>query len=95
MSGYPWITKIPILKYLFGQETKERQQSEIVFAITPHIIRGGEVTDENLKVVDLGSANTVAYHRDNPKVASAASPSTPSVLKPAEKAPSNSPVAKP
>jgi hypothetical protein len=54
MSGYPLDYKIPILKYLFGQETKERQQSEIVFAITPHIIRGGEVTDENLKMVDVG-----------------------------------------
>jgi general secretion pathway protein D len=67
MSGYPWITKIPILKYLFGQETKERQQSEIVFAITPHIIRGGEVTDENLKMVDIGSANSVTYRRNDSK----------------------------
>lgn len=69
MGGYPWITKIPILKYFFGQETKERQQSEIVFAITPHIIRGAEVTDENLKVVDIGSANNVTYRRDDSKVA--------------------------
>lgn len=68
MSGYPWITKIPILKYLFGQETKERQQSEIVFAITPHIIRGGEVTDENLKMVDVGSANSTTYRRDESNV---------------------------
>src|ERR1017187_5083705 len=63
MSGYPWLTKIPILKYLFGQETKERAQSEIVFAITPHIIRSNEVTDENLKMVDLGSGNTVTYRK--------------------------------
>jgi general secretion pathway protein D len=63
MSGYPWLTKIPILKYLFGQDTKERQQSEIVFAITPHIIRGGEVTDENLRMVDIGSANSVTYRK--------------------------------
>jgi general secretion pathway protein D len=67
MSGYPWLTKIPILKYLFGQETKERQQSEIVFAITPHIIRGGEVTDENLRMVDIGSANSVTYRRADSK----------------------------
>jgi general secretion pathway protein D len=67
MSGYPWLTKIPILKYLFGQDTKERQQSEIVFAITPHIIRGGEVTDENLRMVDIGSANSVTYRRADAK----------------------------
>lgn len=67
MSGYPWLTKIPILKYLFGQDTKERQQSEIVFAITPHIIRGGEVTDENLRMVDIGSANSVTYRKADSK----------------------------
>ena len=67
MSGYPWITKIPILKYLFGQETKERSQSEIVFAITPHIIRNEEIMDENLRMLDIGTANSVTYRRDNSK----------------------------
>jgi general secretion pathway protein D len=70
LSGYPWLLKIPILKYLFGQETKERAQSEIVFAITPHIIRTGEVTDDNLKMVDLGSANSVTFRKEDSKVAS-------------------------
>ena len=27
LSGYPWLTKIPLLKYLFGQENKERHES--------------------------------------------------------------------
>jgi general secretion pathway protein D len=67
MSGYPGLIKIPILKYLFGQETKERQQNEIVFAITPHIIRGGEVTDQNLKEVDIGSSTNVTYRKDEIK----------------------------
>jgi general secretion pathway protein D len=64
LSGYPWLTKIPILKYLFGQESKQQTQSEIVFAITPHIIRSPDVTDDNLRMVDLGSANTVTYRRE-------------------------------
>lgn len=61
LSGYPWLTKIPLLKYLFGQDNKNRQQSEIVFAITPHIIRGSEVTDDNQKMVDVGTGNGVIY----------------------------------
>jgi general secretion pathway protein D len=67
LSGYPWLTKIPILKYLFGQENKERQQNEIVFAITPHIIRSNEVTDENLRMVDIGTTNSVSYRPMDPK----------------------------
>jgi len=99
LSGYPWIMKIPILKYLFGQETKERAQSEIVFAITPHIIRGSEVTDENLKAVDLGSGTSVTYRRDDSKVAAAASlpavqptpqPEKPAANPPTAKAPMQS-----
>jgi general secretion pathway protein D len=61
LSGYPWLTKIPILKYLFGQENKDRQQSEIIFAITPHIIRSNEVTDDNQKMTDIGTGTAVTY----------------------------------
>jgi general secretion pathway protein D len=67
MSGYPGLLNIPILKYLFGQETKDREETEIVFAIVPHIIRSTEVTDENLKMVDLGSENSVTYRRADAK----------------------------
>jgi len=95
MSGYPWITKIPILKYLFGQETKERQQNEIVFAITPHIIRGPEVTDENLKMVDIGSANTVTYRKEDSKIAAIGAPPASPAPKTADKPATTSPVAKP
>jgi general secretion pathway protein D len=67
LSGYPWITKVPILKYLFGQETKQRTQSEVVFAIIPHIVRGNEITDENLKIVDVGAGNSVTYRKAGTK----------------------------
>jgi len=59
LSGYPWLTKVPILKYLFGQEDKQRQENEIVFAIMPHIVRSQEVTEDNLRLVDLGPGTGV------------------------------------
>ena len=67
LAGYPWLTKIPILKYLFGQENKQNQENEIVFAITPHIVRAQEVTDENLRLVDLGRGNTVTVGHNDPR----------------------------
>ncbi|HWJ49232.1 MAG TPA: secretin N-terminal domain-containing protein, partial [Candidatus Udaeobacter sp.] len=67
LAGYPWLTKIPILKYLFGQESKQNQENEIVFAITPHIVRAQEVTDENLRLVDLGRGNTVTVGHNDPR----------------------------
>jgi general secretion pathway protein D len=63
LSGYPWVSKIPILKYLFAQEDKQRQESEIVFAVTPHIVRAQEVNEANLRVVEVGTGNTTELHR--------------------------------
>jgi general secretion pathway protein D len=62
LSGYPLLSRIPILRYLFSQTNKERQQSEIVFAITPHVIRGTGVTDDDTRVLDVGTADSVSYH---------------------------------
>jgi general secretion pathway protein D len=67
MGGYPWLTKIPILKYLFGQETKEHIENEIVFAITPHIVRAEEITDDNLRLIDVGTSNTIGLRYTEPK----------------------------
>ena len=72
LSGYPWLTKVPILKYLFGQEDKERQENEIVFAITPHIVRAQNVTEENLRLVDLGPGSGVQVRYKDPRKDSAA-----------------------
>ena len=63
LSGYPGLIKVPILKYLFGQNNKERTTSEIVFAVIPHIVRGYDTNDDNLKEIDLGSGNTVTYRK--------------------------------
>lgn len=78
LSGYPWLTKIPILKYLFGQEQKERLEDEVVFAITPHIVRAQEITDENLRMIDVGTNNTIGLRYQEAKPPKPKeSPSTP------------------
>lgn len=59
MSGYPWLNKIPILKYLFGQDDKQSRENEIVFAITPHIVRAQNVTEQNDRMVEIGTGNSI------------------------------------
>jgi general secretion pathway protein D len=63
LSGYPWVSKIPILKYLFAQENKERTENEIVFAITPHIVRGQEITEDNQRMIEVGTGNSIELRR--------------------------------
>ena len=67
LSGYPGLIKVPILKYFFGQDSKQRQENEIVFAIIPHIVRGYDTNEDNLKEVDLGSGTTVTYRKAGAK----------------------------
>jgi general secretion pathway protein D len=63
LSGYPWISRLPLLKYLFAQENKERRENEIVFAITPHIIRSRDVTEDDLRVVEVGTGSLTELRR--------------------------------
>jgi general secretion pathway protein D len=37
-SGVPWLVKVPILRWLFGTETKKESKSELIVMITPHVI---------------------------------------------------------
>ena len=66
LGGYPYLSKIPILKYLFAQEDKERQETEVVFAITPHIVRSQDITDDNLRLVDVGTGTNVGVRLKEP-----------------------------
>jgi general secretion pathway protein D len=63
LSGYPWLANIPLLKYLFGQETKDRRKSEIVFAVIPHIVRTEVVTDESMRLIDIGTGTAIDLRR--------------------------------
>ena len=79
LSGYPWLSRIPILRYLFSQENKDRRQTEIVFAITPHIVRAQEVTDENLRLIDIGTGNSVALrYKELKQIKPSVAPAQPS-----------------
>ena len=66
MSGWPWISKLPLLKYLFAQDNKQRTENEIIFAITPHIVRAPEITEENLRQIEVGTANAIELRRKVP-----------------------------
>jgi general secretion pathway protein D len=72
LSGYPWISSIPILKYLFSENKTDKRQNEIVFALVPHIVRGQELTSLNLKSLDIGTANTISLPRFSPPAPKAA-----------------------
>ena len=63
LSGWPFLSQIPIIKYLFSQESTEHRTNEIVFALTPHIVRGHDITSQNLRPIDVGTQNAIELRR--------------------------------
>ncbi len=63
LSGIPGLAQIPILKYLFGQTNTERRETETVFVLIPHIVRGVVLTDLNQRGIDVGTANAIGLRQ--------------------------------
>jgi general secretion pathway protein D len=59
LSGWPFLSQVPILRYLFSSEHTEKSENEIVFALIPHIVRGPMITDLNTRALDVGTANGI------------------------------------
>lgn len=54
-GGTPLLGQIPILRYLFSQNDKERHTNEVVFLLVPHIVRGQELSNLNRRAFDVGT----------------------------------------
>ncbi len=62
LAGIPGLAQIPLFRYLFSSESKEVKDNEIVFILIPHIVRAQDLNDENVKAIDVGTANAIALH---------------------------------
>jgi len=49
-SGIPFLSKIPILGYLFGSTNKTMRRTELLIMVTPHVVRNQEEADRATKV---------------------------------------------
>lgn len=62
VSGTPFLGQIPLLRYIFSREDKERVTNEIVFLLIPHIVRGQELNDINKRTFDVGTGSGIDLH---------------------------------
>jgi general secretion pathway protein D len=67
VSGWPGLGELPVLKYLFSSRQRELEDDELVFMLTPRLVRGISVSPENLQQVDTGAGGNVELRRmDSP-----------------------------
>ncbi len=51
LKGFPGLAKIPILGKLFGATSKDLKQTDLIFSVTPRLIRRMDVSDEDNQAI--------------------------------------------
>jgi general secretion pathway protein D len=64
-NGWPGLGSIPLLRYLFAEDTKSYEDDEILIILTPKIVRMPEWTKANLRPLYTGSEAVVQVRRDS------------------------------
>jgi general secretion pathway protein D len=59
VSGTPGLGEVPLLKYIFSSQTHEVIDDEIMFLITPHVVRAQRLNPLNLGAVDTGTGSNI------------------------------------
>ena len=63
LTGFPGLLHTPILRRIFGNTVDQIQQTDIVFLMTPRLVRSSEVTQENLDPIYIGSQQNLGSDR--------------------------------
>jgi general secretion pathway protein D len=105
VTGIPGLSSIPLIRRLFSGESIDRNKSELMIALIPHIVRRPDISPENLRGIAVGNATTIKLNYAplpgqaapaKPAAAAAPVPVTPTpAATPAPVAPNPVPVAPP
>ena len=62
VNGLPGAAKIPLIRYLFSSEKKDRIESEIIIVITPHVVRLPDYMEDDYGSIALmGAGNSPRF----------------------------------
>jgi general secretion pathway protein D len=87
LSGWPGLAKMPLLHYLFSDNSTDHQEDEVLIVMIPHIVRIPEWTKANLRSIASGSDQNIQVRREN-EIRAPATPAAPTQQGPANPAPS-------
>ncbi len=62
-GGTPFLGELPLLKYIFSSTQHQVQDDEIIFMLTPHVVRSTDITPLNLQEIDTGTGTNVELRR--------------------------------
>jgi general secretion pathway protein D len=79
INGIPGLAQLPMLRYLFSDNSTSVQESEVLIIMTPHVIRFPNISAENLRTLAAGTDTNARVYPESeftqaPAGTSAASP---------------------
>jgi general secretion pathway protein D len=79
LQGFPGAIHVPVLQQLFSQNDEQINQTDVVMLLTPHVVRGQEITEADLRPIFIGSQQNFAPGGQPPLLAppAAAEPAAP------------------
>ncbi len=69
LTGFPGLLRTPLLRRIFGNTVDQINQTDIVFLMTPRLVRSSEVTQENLDPIYIGSQQNLGLTGAPPLIA--------------------------
>ncbi len=72
IAGFPGLTDVPLLSKIFARNNDESTSKDIVFSVTPHIVRAPRVTDSDMAPLPMGTEQQIKVPGSRPFVFDAA-----------------------
>jgi general secretion pathway protein D len=72
LSGFPGLVDVPLLSKVFGNNADNSNSGDVVFSITPHIVRAPRVTEMDLAPLPMGTEQQIKVPGNRPRIFDAA-----------------------
>ena len=82
IQGFPGAIHVPVLKQLFSANDEAITQTDVVMLLTPHIVRGSEITLQDLKPIYIGNQQMYSIGGQPPLLAPTPEPAAPAPAPP-------------
>jgi general secretion pathway protein D len=68
--GVPGLMEIPVIGRLFSKTSIDRDRTDLVLTLTPHIVRTPDITEEDLLPIWVGTEQNITFRGGSPRVES-------------------------
>ena len=71
LKGFPGLMRLPLLRRLFSATDRSVQTTDIVMLLTPRIVRGHELTQQDVSPIHIGTEGDIGLTGPPPRIAAA------------------------